>query len=242
MKKILFIFLFFCNICFGQSVKYTYNVGSNLYGGNTNYFLLSNQLNVGNDDWSLNPQITYSEQKNDDGWSLEQREFYCNANYNYQYNKISFILFSEGENSFLKEIKLRTSFGGGIGGYLIKKDKFEIFLSECLIPETYYTELSPDKDLNSLRSSTKLKLKHSIGFFKFTSNSLIQPALSSNKEVDFMDNLNIRSNNTIEVPFSKIISLGLQMNCFISTYSHFINKNVKPYDWNMQLMVSFKNY
>lgn len=231
---------------FGQRVNTSSTVGANLFGGNWESYLLNSQFSIGQDStnitWNFAPTFSFGQIKKDDGaWYTNQREFYATTNATRKWNRHRAIVFGEVENSYLRKIQFRGAVGFGYGFDLIKTEKTKLLISESYLIETYQSEVNTTKNLTSIRLSTRIKFEY-VGKVKITSVTLFQPAISSAPPVNFKDNINLRTNNTIEFPLNKKFSIGLQFNGFLSTYSSYVDSNVKSFDYNSLLVFKFKNF
>jgi hypothetical protein len=248
MKRYILSILFslFVLTTFGQRVNTSATVGANVFGGNWESYLLNSQFSIGQDStkitWSFNPTLFFGQVKDANGiWNTNQREFYATANATKKWNRNRVIAFGEVENSFLRKIQFRGAIGFGYGFDVINKEKTKLLISESYLIETYQSDINTSKNLTSIRLSTRIKFEH-IGKVKITSITLFQPSISSAPPVNFEDNINLRTNNTIEFPLNKTFSIGLQFNGFLSTYSTYVDSNVKSFDYNSLLVFKFKNF
>jgi hypothetical protein len=231
---------------FGQRVNTSASVGANLFGGNWESYLVNTQFSIGQDStaisWGLAPSMTFGQVKRDDGeWHTNQREFYVTGNATRKWNRNRIIAFGEAENSYIKRIQFRGAIGFGYGFDCIKTQKVNLLISESYLIETYQSEVNQIKNLTSIRLSTRIKFEY-IGKVKITSVTLFQPSISSAPPVQFNDNLNIRTSTSFDYPISKQMTFGLQFNGYLSTYSSYVDSNVKPFDYNTLLVFKLKNF
>jgi len=230
---------------FGQRLNTSASVGANLFGGNWESYLLNSQFSIGQDStnvtWNVSPTFVYGKIRKDENWQVNQREFYLTGNATKKWNRQRVIAFGESENSFLKRIQFRGAVGVGYGYDIINTPKTSLLISESYLIETYVADQPSVKNLTSMRLSTRIKFEYK-GKVKFSSITLFQPAIHSNRSLDFENNINLRANNSIEFPLNRKFTIGLQFNGFLSTYSSYVDSNVKPFDYNSLLVFKFKNF
>lgn len=250
MKSLIKIILFLCNfisLTVYSQTKSSIGIGGNISTGNTNIIGLNiksslSSLETDKHQWGISPNLVYTLIKENKGeYITKQRESYLTGSYSYKLKNSKILGFGELENSFLKKIDLRSSIGVGLGFDIIRKENITIIASEAIVIESYLSEINVDKNLKSLRISTRIKfeIKKPI---KFTSINLFQPGIASDPNVSFDDNINLRSNNTIEIPISKKISFNINCDINGSTYSRFVDSSVKSYDVITSLMITYKNF
>lgn len=150
------------------------------------------------------------------------------------------ICFGESENSYLKKIKFRGCLGLGYGYDIFRNDKVTIMISEVILPEEYYSDVNQSDNLFSLRSSTRVKFEYK-GKVTFKSITLIQPSLYSQPHVNFNDNINMRSNNSIDLKITKNMSVSLQTNLNFSTYPVYLDKKIENTDVLYLVGLKFSN-
>jgi hypothetical protein len=247
MKSVICLFFVLLSFSvYSQSdttLTFNTSLGGNVTGGN----FISYGGNIKSElvkDWkksqiNWNPSFEYSKISTNGTLHLREREIYSSLNFNKKFNSFNFYLFNEMEHSFLQKVDLRSSLGVGLGHKIVKNKNWDINISEMIMPEFMMSSFGNLYDNFSIRSSTRLKIKWSNSIYKFNSVSFFQPALytvkSSNGDlvnIPFNDNLNFRSNTTIEAKVSKVISLGVGNSLTYEAYSHSINKEVKPLDYN----------
>jgi len=242
MNRFLLILLF-CFTSFSQ-IKQSYIIGGNLVGGNSTQYQLNTESTISNDSstwsWTINPNFIYSEYDNDGNMEVKQREFFTTGNISRRYGKWKLISNVDAENSYQKQIKIRGAFGIGIGYDIIRKEFLKFSVSELVMPETYISN-TIGRDLSSIRSSTRIKIEYE-GKLNLSSITFIQPAIWNNPPLNFMDNINIRSTTKLSLPINKKLSLGVGMIVNGSTYSTFINHNIKPIDWTSFIQLQIKNF
>ena len=245
-KIILFLCTFISLTAYSQT-KSSIGIGGNLSTGNTEILGLNLKSSLGSLDeskhqWGISPNFVYTLVKDDNGdYNTKQRESYLVGSYSYKYKKVKILGFGELENSYLKKIDLRSSLGAGIGFDIIRKENISIIVSEALVGESYLSDINIGKNMKSLRVSTRIKLEIKKPI-KFTSITLFQPGILSDSNVSFDNNINLRSNNTIEIPINKRVSFNINCDVNGSTYSRFVNSSVKSYDVITSFMITYKNF
>jgi len=245
-KIILFLCTFISLTAYSQT-KSIIGIGGNLSTGNTEILGLNIKSSIGSLDtakhqWGISPNLVYTLIKDNNGeYVTKQRESYLTGNYSYKLQNIKILGFGELENSLLKKIDLRYSIGSGIGFDIIRKKNISIVASEAIVGESYISQINISKNLKSLRLSSRLKIEIKTPI-KFTSITLFQPGILSDSNVSFDNNINLRSNNTIEIPISKKVSFNINCDINGSTYSQFVDSSVKSYDIITSLMITYKNF
>lgn len=248
MKRLLLYIVCMMSVVtsYGQKMNTSVSLGGSYTGGNFNSYLLNSQISIGQDTtklaWNIAPTFTYGKIYRNNKWDINQRESYMVSSLSYRRDSHRIIAFSEIENSYLRKIDFRGSIGLGYGyGWSNKKGNFKVLVSEAIVPETYQSDIYVNRNLNTLRLSTRIKLEYS-GKVKITSISLVQPSLWNDKSVSFENNINARFNNNLDVPINKNLLIGLQLNAFVSTFSTFVDSDVKPFDYNFVLLLKYKNF
>lgn len=249
MKKLLLILAFsiISLTGFGQSLKTSMSLGSNVFGGNYNAYIVNTQMSFSQDStkiaWNLSPSFTFGQIDRDNvgKYVTNQRESYLTGNLSHKFGRHRILGTAEAENSFLKKIQFRGSLGLGYGYDFIRKDKFVLLVSEAIMPETYNSNVDLDKNAFALRLSTRIKFEYG-NRVKLTSITMFQPAIYTSSEVRVKDNINLRSTNSLEVPVVKGLTIGLVNNINMSTFSTYIDSTVSPLDWNVLLSIKYKNF
>lgn len=230
---------------YGQRVKTSASFGGSYSSGNFNAYTINSQVSVSQDStkiaWNLSPSFTYGRINRNGDWDDNQRESYLVGSMSYKRGRNRFLSFMEAENSYLKKIDLRGSFGLGYGIQVIDKKRTKLLISEALMYETYFSDVYINKNLNSLRPSTRIKFEYLNGV-KITSILLFQPSLLTDQSIQFKDNINARLNSGIDYPIAKNLTLGLQLNAYLSTFSNYVESSVQPLDYNLLLVLKLKNF
>lgn len=245
-KIILFLCTFISLTAYSQT-KSSIGIGGNLSTGNTEILGLNLKSSLGSletakHQWGISPNIVYTLIKDNNGeYITKQRESYLTGSYSYRLKKIKILGFGELENSLLKKIDLRSSIGAGVGFDIIRNETINVIASEAIVVESYLSQININKNLKSLRLSTRLKIEIKKPI-KFTSITLFQPGIASDSNVSFDDNINLRSNNTIEIPINKKVSFNINCDVNGSTYSRFVDSSVKSYDIITSIMLTYKNF
>lgn len=247
MKKIYFsLFLtFLVNSLYSQTCSFM--IGGNFTSGNLLSYGLNLRANLNSNPEKTNqivfiPSFDYGMISNQSGdFELRRRETLSVLNYERSNKRFKFYVYNEIENSFLRKIQLRSSFGTGISYKLISNEKTNFDISQFVLPEIFLSSFSNKKDNWAIRISTRIRLSKKIGRYKYSSQILLQPSvytqLSDGRTVTLKDNTNIRWNTSYEYVFSKNLSVGFTGDLTIQTYTSFINPQVKPYDTNFNLFI-----
>ena len=230
-----------------SQTKSTIGIGSNFTTGNTQIIGINSKASFSSLDdskhqWGISPNFVYTMVQDDNGeYNTKQREAYLTGSYSQKLGKVKILGYGELENSYLKKIDLRSSLGAGIGYDIIRKPNVTLIISEAIMGEMYQSDVNLDKNLKSLRLSTRLKfeIKKPI---KFTSVTLFQPGIATDISVPFNNNINLRSNNVFEFPITKKLSLNLNCDVNGSTYSRYVDSSVKSYDIITSFMITYKNF
>jgi|DEB19_MinimDraft_2_1074335.scaffolds.fasta_scaffold00326_2 hypothetical protein len=239
------MFLCYTSSAYSQT-KIKIGIGANTSSGNANIIGLSSQFSLSREDstrvWSIHPSFVYTLIKNNNNdWEERQRESYISGSYTQKFGRWKLIGIVEAENSALKKILIRGSSGIGVEYDILRKKQTTIALSNVIMPEIYQSEIPLVKDLFSVRSSTRFKIVWT-GPIKIQLVTFFQPAIWSDQELDFLDNIQLRSINSIEFPISKKLSLTCYLNVNTSTFSHYINPKVESTDMNTSILFTYKNF
>jgi len=243
---IIIIGIFLSSNAYSQ-VKTSIGLGGNIATGNSEIYGVNAKASLGSLDnskhqWGISPNFVYTMVRNDNNeYQTKQREGYMAGSYSTKVGKSKVIGYGELENSFNKKIDLRSSFGLGWGYDLIRNDKVTLLFSEAVMGESYQSSINVSKNLQSIRLSTRIKLEIKKPI-KFTSITFFQPGILSDANVSFRDNINLRSNNTIEIPINKRMSFNINCDVNGSTYSRFVDPTVKSYDVISSFMITYKNF
>ena len=128
----------------------------------------------------------------------------------------------------MRKIDLRSSAGLGLGVSIIKNKKFDIVFSEVILPEYFWSSIKVSNNNFTVRASSRLRANYESGLIKISSVTLFQPAIYSSREVSFLDNLNMRSTNTIAIKIKKNLEVGLVYTYSYQGYPHYITNAVNP--------------
>ncbi len=190
--------------------------------------------------WSINPNYRWSEQSpyGSHDMNLYENEFYNTANLAKSIGKWKVLVFNEEERSFQRKINFRGSLGIGLGHSIIKNKSINFNISEVILPEYYSSSSNSDMNNFTIRSSTRIKFDYAKSIFKLASITLFQPAIYSDRNVSFHDNLNIRSTNSVSISVTKKYSVGLLYVLSYQGYPYYINKAVSPLQQTASVMVS----
>jgi hypothetical protein len=250
----IFLLLFIHTFCFSQNdsskLKLNLSIGGNYTGGNFNLYNLFVKSSLSKS-WKDNevyfsPNFQYSQISNDRvNFKLREREIYYNLSYTKRWDNFRLLVYNEFENSFLRKVDFRGSMGMGAGVKIFKKRNLELDVSEMVLPEFLLSNFGNNFDNFALRLSTRLKFVFSQNNFKLSSVSLFQPSLYTVKNgtdiINFKDNLNLRSLNSLEYSPLKWFSIGINNEVIFQTYSNSIDSNVSPIDYNISVFFRFKN-
>jgi hypothetical protein len=229
-----------------QKTKNTLTIGGTANAGNLDMYTVSTQASVVQDStnftWAVNGRFDYGKLYDQtDGWSTKQRESLLSGTVAHDWGKWKVIGFMEFENSYLKKILVRGSSGIGVGHDIINNSKVKFMISEAVMPDYYFSIRDIDKNLLTIRASTRIKLTFGKRV-KFSSISFIQPSLWNDQGIGLSNNITVRSNNNIDFPISKKVAIGFQFNIVGSTLSTYFDNTVRPYDYSTLLTLKLKNF
>jgi len=232
---------------FSQSKpKDAFGIGGTYQLGNSKGYSITSQLYLYNDSsqtqWSFNPSYIYmmgSDANNN--YIKKQEEKYLSVTLSHKWDGMKFIAMGEAEQSYMKKIDLRYSFGAGISFNIIRTPKTVFTFSEAVMPQRYNSSTNSKMDLNSVAMSSRIRFDWS-GPIKITSVVLVQPSIWSENHVSMGNNFNMNGNIKFEMPLYKNISLALVNVINASTYSAFVNPSVKPVDYSSSLQLTVKNF
>lgn len=244
MKVGFFILAFIClfNTGFSQISK-SISLGANGSRGNFSSIGVTIRTELSKDtgrfNWSINPTYRWSEQSRpgESNMTMYESELYLASNLSRRIGKWKITAFTESERSYMRKIDLRGSLGVGVGYDLIKSKELNLTISEIILPEYYWSAVNNVNDNFTVRSSTRLKLEIQKNSFKFNSMTLYQPAIFTNREVGYLDNLNVRSTNSITMVVSKGLEIGLLYVYSYEGYPAFVNQRVSPTQENISIMI-----
>lgn len=233
-----------------DSLKTTWNLqlGGNLSGGNFQQYTLNSRLqftlNKGPHEWSLQPGGQYSLIQGATGLALRERELLVNTQYTHRLGRFRWILYTEGEHSYLRKVDLRGSSGLGLGYKPINSKRLELDGSLLLMPELLLSSLGPAFNNFAIRASTRIKLQYNRGGLRVSQTTLIQPAVYSIKEGDKLiqprDNFNLRSITLLDLTVTKWFLIGVSGEVIVQTYTSSINPLVKPLDYTVSLHIKIR--
>jgi hypothetical protein len=247
MKKyplsLLLVFLSF----YVQSQNYSFQVGGNFTSGNLLSYglLIKSSLSSKPDkkyQLSFSPTFDYSMITNQKGqFELRKREILSIINYERPRGIFKFYVYNEVENSYLRKISLRGSFGCGASIKIYSDVSSNFDISQFVLPELFQSSFNNKRDNYAFRLSTRIRYNLVKERYKYSTQILLQPAvytrLFNGTEIGFKKNTNIRLNQSYEYVLSKNFSIGLSNDITIQTYTSYINPLIKPYDTNMNLFV-----
>jgi len=229
-----------------QKTKNTLTIGGTGNAGNLELYTITTQASIAQDStnftWALGGRFDYGELYDEtDGWNTKQRESLLTGTVAHDWGKWKVIGFMEFENSYLKKIAVRGSSGIGVGHDIVNRVNTKFMISEALMPDYYFAEHNIDKNLLTIRASTRVKLAFG-NKAKFSSVTFIQPSVWNDQRISAANNISIRSTNSIDFPITKRTSIGFQFTMVGSTLSHYFDSSVKPYDYSTLLTLKLKNF
>ena len=246
MKQIFIVILVVLAVEAHSQLKGSFQAGGNANYGN--YSMISFHASAdlvkeySHHTWSFTPSYRWSRRSSygSDKLNLYEDELYLDASWSKSIkNGWKMIAFTEDEKSFLRKMVLRASLGAGIGKQLIDTLGFNATLSEVILPEYYWSTM---KSANNgvIRLSTRFKLIYENTRLIISSITLYQPAILSERDVTYSNNLNIRSTNSVTVKAGKKFSVGISHLLIYQGYPHYISISVKPLenDFAMNLKYS----
>jgi len=240
---LLVVVLGFAQISHGQIVK-NLSLGADGTRGNFSSLGLTVKTEIKKDtgkySWAINSNYRWSEQSpyGKTSMDLYESEFYTTANLTKSLgNNWKLTAFTEDENSFQRKINLRSSVGLGFGLTVIKTKKCTLNISELILPEYYSSSSNADMNNFTVRASTRFRFDAIHSLVKVSSITLFQPALYSDRQVSFNNNLNIRSTNSIVLSLTKKYSIGLLYVLSYQGYPYYINKAVSPLQETASIIV-----
>jgi|688.fasta_scaffold89717_2 hypothetical protein len=246
-RNLVLIACMFASVNVYSQIKTSIGLGANISTGNSEIYGINSKASLGSLDnakhqWGISPNFVYTMVRDDNNeYQTKQREAYMTGSYSTKVGKSKIISYGELENSFNKKIDLRSSLGLGWGYDIIRNEKMTLLFSEAIVGESYLSSINITKNLQSVRLSTRIKfeIKKPI---KFTSITFFQPGILSNSNVSFRNNINLRSNNTLEIPINKRMSFNINCDINGSSYSSFVDPTVKTYDVISSFMITYKNF
>jgi len=225
-------------------IKIQLGLGGNYTDGNAKIlgFNTSNSIayTALNREWSLLPSFVYAQVQQDNEFKPRQRELYITGAVQERRSSDKIISAFELETSLVKQIRLRTSIGLGWSFDIIRTPKTKFIISEAAVYESYLSDLIIDKNLQSLRASTRIRFSTN-GKVNTDFIALIQPSIWNDRGVSAANNTNSRISATIAIPVTKKLQFGITSTFIGSTYSNFINSNINPADINTTFSLIYKN-
>jgi len=251
MKKIILILLLLFITIINAQVKDTIKIksdillGINLSGGNKPIYGGSIKSNLfifnSNFETTISPSfsINYTPDSNGDV-VLTRREFYNTLSISKKIsNNFKLIGFSEVESSLVQKLNFRYNIGVG-PGFKYYKNGNEISISEVFLLESLNSNIESIDDYSLIRLSTRLKIIVKTKFGSVSFINLIQPAIYTNQDIDVNKHMIFRSNNKIEFDINKNIKTGLTYDASYRSYTKYLVKTVKPFDWNTNFFIMYK--
>jgi hypothetical protein len=233
MRLLFFLIWFFNSFTVISQVSKSFSLGSSFNFGNLNSININTQSSFSKDtgklNWSLSPIFQYTLIRQSQKYVTFEREAFITSSVSHQYGKWKLIGFADMENSFLRKVLFRGSFGLGVGYTLVDIKNWKFTVSEVLMPEYF---LSEDKNVGqrfTLRPSTRIKLKYS-NKINFESITFFQPPIWTSGNIPFKNNINFRTTNTVDVPVAKRLSLGAQFMMQLFTLPAYFDSSIKMMD------------
>ena len=240
---LLVILLGLAQIGNGQIAK-NLSLGADGSKGNFSSLGLTVKLEIKKDTgkyaWSVNSNYRWSKLSpyGTVHMNLYENEFYTTANLTKTLTgNWKLMGFTENEKSFQRKINLRSSVGLGFGLTIIKTKKYTLNISELILPEYYSSSSNADMNNFTVRASTRFRFDAINSLVKVSSITLFQPAIYSDRQVSFNNNLNIRSTNSITLSLTKKYSIGLLYVLSYQGYPYYINKAVSPLQETASIIV-----
>lgn len=216
------------------------SLGGNYNNGNSGLFLTTMQSDIHFDSTKFHPSIQpyfcYSEVKSSGQWVTKQRESYLATSFYSKYKDYNLYLFTDVENSLLKQFNIKASVGFGIGKYIKYKNTFTS-TSIALMPE-YYSSFT-NRTEKSLRLSFRVHYNVS-SKVNFNTVTLIQPAILMDPFIGYGNNFNFRSTNSLTYPITNNLSIGCQVLVATSTLSTYTVPALKPTDLTTSFIIIYK--
>lgn len=236
MKGLLFfsIAALIANLSSAQQISKSISLGADGSRGNFSSIGVTVKADIKKDTgkftWALTPIYRWSEQSpyGQSKMNLYENEFYLTGNIARKFGAWKILAFTEDEKSYMRNIKLRGSLGLGAAHDILERGGWDISISEVILPEYYWSSIDPTKNNFTVRLSTRFKLEYESSLFKLSSTTLYQPAIFSDREVDYASNLNLRSTNSLTYKIKKGYEIGVLYVYSYQGYPYYINKAVSP--------------
>ena len=234
----------FLSICFyfsvSAQVSKAVSLGTALNFGNLTAANVSFQTafarDTGSLNWGVNTNFLITLIKKEKTYEIFERESFVTGTFSKRFGRWKMIAFADAENSFLRKTLFRFSGGVGGGVDLLNRKGWKIAVSEVIMPEVYIPDDDVRPRLFSLRPSTRLKIKYT-GKVIFESIHFFQPSVWTTGNIRFVDNINYRSTHTLDIPVSRIITIGIQSTIQIFTLPAYLDTKVKWYDSRIAFLV-----
>jgi hypothetical protein len=240
---ILVTLLTLSQISNGQIAK-NFSLGADGSKGNFSSLGLTVKTEIkkdtGNYTWAINSNYRWSKQSpyGKTAMALYESEFYTTANLTKSLNSNwKLMCFTEDEKSFQRKINFKSSLGIGLVRSILKNTKYTINISEVILPEYYSSSSNTSMNNFTIRASTRFRFDYVNSIVKVSSITLFQPAIYSDRQVSFSNNLNVRSTNSVSVNLNKKYSVGLLYILSYQGYPYYINKAVSPLQENASIIV-----
>jgi len=247
---LLILVLAITNLTFAQEkpqpnpTKIQLSVGGNYTAGNaeilgftTNNILSHTTLRR---EWTISPSFIYTQVQQGGEFVPKQRELYVTGSVQERRSADKFLSSFEVESSLVKQIRLRSSIGLGWSFDIFRNDKTKLVISEAAVYESYLSDIIINKNLQSVRASTRIRFVHS-GKVNTDIVALIQPAIWDDRNLNVGDNTNMRVVTTFAIPVNKRLQFGITSTLIGSTYSNYVNPLVKSFDVINSFTITYKN-
>jgi hypothetical protein len=236
MKRVLFFIIgaLITTVSSAQPISKSISLGADGSRGNFSSVGVTVKADIKKDTgkftWALSPTYRWSEQSpyGQSAMNLYENEIYLTGNLSRKFGAWKILAFTEDEKSYMRNIQLRGSLGIGAAHDILERGGWDISVSEVILPEYYWSSIDQTKDNFTVRLSTRFKLEYESSLFKLSSTTLYQPAVFSDREVDYLNNLNMRSTNTVTYKIKKGYEIGILYVYSYQGYPYYINKAVSP--------------
>lgn len=237
MKKILIPALLFSVLCRAQKVSLT--LGGDYSRGNINIANVDFRSEIKQDSgkivWAVSPTYRFTYLIKDK--RILNNETYVAISAETYKGKWKFLMLSENEKSENRKILYRGNLGLGVSYHFIENEKIKLVLSEVLLPEIFYSEISGQR--KALRLSSRVKFLWKSGILSFSSTSVIQPSIINSPTILAKDNFIMRSQNYFEIHANKKISLVIGADIIVQTYPAAFNEK-EAVDYRYYTSLKFK--
>lgn len=250
MKRILAIVFLFVNSLYAQDsvptnlTKWNLQFGGSYTDGNVRLMGVIGNANLSyskkRTELTLAPQFAFTQVQQEDKFVIKQREFFVSMTAQEKIRTGKWFSSGEAESSYMKRIRLRTSIGSGWSFDIKKSDRIRFAISEALLFESYLSDVSLNKNLQSVRLSTRVRLQMDKPL-SVDGTLFIQPAVWSDIGVPNLQNINGRLQLTATVPITKRLQIGVTATAIQSGVSHWIDPAISPLDWTTGIILQIKN-